>query len=630
VQECIEKDCEYPDFGGLWPDSSVRCLIDYEELGCITKDPDDEVGKDGSKYFDKTCMKWKSSKPCRGGLPFYRMHSDAMSPGLCMEFCMGKGFDIAGIADGEECRCGASVLNSASWHMTKPRPGLTMAGMPKHLPEEQCHIHVFRYLGQFEMGGIPSAVAIGLMEQDVTYIDSIVKGKEIEEESLEDGIMNGIGHPFEQGTSKVPVGKKGKPNWNRPCYPKNCGPGDGLWPRREKEARSGVKDIWQEYVTVKYRFNKNIDRVRRELIRVAAEKWRIVTCMNFVEDSKDYDIRITKNEDGCHVIGLGYNPDSKNIVNLGWCNSMRFLGNVIHELGHVVGLNHEQERADAVRKYHGKGPHMKVKWHNLEGPWKYQFMPDNKAYTGSADDGEGDPHVGYSDYDFGSIMHYPARNFFDTIPKSARRMTGQRSRLSIGDILQVNDMYQCKTKNGEVPKWPESKSDGRRRRARKKSTRRRRRRRRRSKSKSRRRRRSRPGKDSDMPDSDMPEEEPGGDNEDNDEGNNEGNNEAGNDEAGNDEDNDDDNVRPGPVQQPRPRPAPARPPPDTRRRRSVRPGPVQQPRPRPAPARPAPRPPPYIPIQSRRRKGFGRAGKPGRQGKPGRIGKIGRPGKNKR
>jgi len=136
-------------------------------------------------------------------------------------------------------------------------------------------------------------------------------------------------------------------------------------------------------------------------------------------------------------------------INLGWCNNMIHLGSVVHEIGHVLGLNHPMKRPDATHSYYGHGPYLRIHWQNIPSKAATQYLPDPASYTGSAGDGPGDPHKGYAEYDLSSIMHYPRMRMpvgynYDTIPFSAEAQAGQREKLTAKDIRAVNDMYQCK------------------------------------------------------------------------------------------------------------------------------------------------------------------------------------------
>ena len=100
------------------------------------------------------------------------------------------------------------------------------------------------------------------------------------------------------------------------------------------------------------------------------------------------------------------------------------LGNVIHEIGHVVGLWHEQSRED-------RDSWVRINWASIQSGFEHNF---NQHITDGDDIGA---------YDYGSIMHYP-RNAFtrdgsDTItPLVAGVTIGQRSGLSAGDIAAAN------------------------------------------------------------------------------------------------------------------------------------------------------------------------------------------------
>ncbi|MBI5516981.1 MAG: RICIN domain-containing protein [Deltaproteobacteria bacterium] len=99
------------------------------------------------------------------------------------------------------------------------------------------------------------------------------------------------------------------------------------------------------------------------------------------------------------------------------------LGATIHELGHAVGLWHEQSRAD-------RGNFVTVQWANIQAGQAYNF----ETYTQQGEDGRD-----MFDYDFGSIMHYGATAFSSNglptlVRRDGRPLVTQRAGLSTTDI----------------------------------------------------------------------------------------------------------------------------------------------------------------------------------------------------
>jgi hypothetical protein len=106
-------------------------------------------------------------------------------------------------------------------------------------------------------------------------------------------------------------------------------------------------------------------------------------------------------------------------------------GNVIHELGHAVGLFDEQSRND-------RDSYVTVQWSNI----KSEYQGDYSVY--------GSTGLDVGAYDYGSIMHYPKFSLHQAVNPNLAVLIptadpepaiGQRVALSAGDISTVATTY---------------------------------------------------------------------------------------------------------------------------------------------------------------------------------------------
>ena len=109
-------------------------------------------------------------------------------------------------------------------------------------------------------------------------------------------------------------------------------------------------------------------------------------------------------------------------------------GNLIHEIGHAVGLIHEQSRPD-------RDNYVRIQYENVLDGFAHDFDKRTGLVLGS--------------YDYGSIMHYLPKTFSKNgqptvVPLQAGVQIGQLNALSGGDIDSIRHLYQPGRQGGSL------------------------------------------------------------------------------------------------------------------------------------------------------------------------------------
>ena len=206
--------------------------------------------------------------------------------------------------------------------------------------------------------------------------------------------------------------------------------------RKRRAATSSETSIWPKGI-IPYEISKRHPASSARLIRSAMDHWENETCIRFIPRTtqKDY-VYIWRGNGCCSHVGR---RQGKQFLSLG-LGCLRF-GIIVHELGHVIGFWHEQNRPD-------RSVYVDVIYDNVDISKYLNFDLRSLNEVETFD----------QIYDYKSIMHYGAkffsRNGYKTISAKGYKTVQDDNIgssyymtkgpvLSTQDIIETNLLYKC-------------------------------------------------------------------------------------------------------------------------------------------------------------------------------------------
>ncbi|WP_421542690.1 M12 family metallopeptidase [Myxococcus fulvus] len=175
--------------------------------------------------------------------------------------------------------------------------------------------------------------------------------------------------------------------------------------------------------TVYYVINGALPNTGR--VTGAIAHWQATTNVRFVQRTTQRNYVEFVRGTGCSS-QLGMVGGKQNIELADGCDT----GSAIHEIGHAVGLLHEQTRRD-------RDSHVLIQWNNIQSGYSHNFQRYDQAGRNGFDSGP---------FDFSSIMMYDSYAFSSNGLPTITRLDGStfgtnRNALSSGDLGLIGWLY---------------------------------------------------------------------------------------------------------------------------------------------------------------------------------------------